>query len=522
MKSNIEYKPGKLFGIIVLLISFLIIELSSIISTPLVISDTNQASYIIVVMLMLPLAILFSIKEDLGIGRRWYDYIIGVAVFVLYLIIFAYARVALSFGFMSYRVDALLLPLVLISLISIIFGFKNIKKFKFVIIYAIFASPVLLLPLLKENLAFTYLNASIIFSGIKLFDPNLIRTGLVISSPLGYQISIASTCADIGAFVSMLMFMLPLGYFYNGKILRRALWITVSVVFLLLLNFFRMFLISLIWIYYGLSAAILTLHLFFGELIFDIVIIVMILVASKFGMSIPKLNKSKEKIHTPNLRNLLVGSYCMIIAIALISIIGIFLSYPIIYSVQYNSMSFANTPLNISEIQFMQPLEKSNMTVVYLGQVNGSIGNPTLKIFTMVNNTFSNNSLINVLSYDEAGLAIPKTLKLNNTQKIKGSSILLNNGITLNYVKEVSNNTIFYTNLLSVPYKINGENQSSYVTINYLFATTDNFTNCNANLYIQNKFDSLIYNIINGNNLKGRYLCAAYKIIDGAVNETTG
>ncbi|ASI13449.1 exosortase EpsH [Candidatus Mancarchaeum acidiphilum] len=522
MKSDIDYKTNKLFGIIVLLISFLIIELSSIISTSFVISDTNQASYIIVVMLMLPLTILFSIKEDIHISRKWYDYAIGIAVFILYLTVFAYARAAMSFGFMSYRIDALLLPLVIISLTSIIFGSKNIKKFKFVIIYSLFASPVLLLPLLKENLAFTYLNASLIFSGIKLFDPNLVRVGLVITSPLGYQISIASTCADIGAFVSIMMFMLPLGYLYNGKLSHRALWIVVSVVFLLLLNFFRMFLISLIWIYYGLSAAILTLHLFFGELIFDIVIIVMILVASKFGMSIPKLNNNKSKTNFQNLKNSLIRSGYMVIVIALISIIGIFLSYPITSSVQHNPISFASAVPNMSEVQFMQPLEASNMTILYVGQVNGSAGSEPLEIFTMTNKTFSNNSLINALSYDEAGLSVPTILKLGNTKTIKSSSVILNNGITLHYAKEVSNGTVFYSNLLSIPYKISEENQSRYVTINYLLATTKNFTSCNIDLPIQNRFDSLIYNTINGNSNKGRYICAAYKIIDGAGNGTYG
>lgn len=511
-----KLSDGKILGILILLASFLLIEYPSLASTPFVISDVNQASYIIVVLIMLPLTILISLKEDIHINRNLKSYIFGIFIFLLYLLAFAYIRVSFSYGFTAYRIDGILLPLILIALISIIFGISEIKKFKFLLVYALFASPILLIPILNYNLHFTYLNAGIVFAILKDIGIPVKESGLNIFLG-GSEISIASTCTDIGAFVSLAMFLLPIAYFYSGKLKNKILWVVSSILLLFVLNLSRMLSISLIWVYYGIGSATSTLHVFLGEILFDITIIVMIVIAYKFRLKITKIEEGTYKKYYNSIKANIKPSYFVILVIAIISILGLFMNYPITQVNSYNALEFVTLNKtvadNITEYGVLRDLENINMTIVYLGQMNSSNSiQQNDQMFALSNSTFKSNSIIDVIVYPSYKPVPNKRLLFNNTKIEKKSSLLLNNGLVINYDYVISNGTVFYTNIFSVPYKVKNSN---YISLNYLVITTKDYNGCTINDSLSNRIDSFIYNLLNGNKISAKYLCVSYKLAEG-------
>ena len=107
--------PGKAFGIVVLLVATLLAMAGTLLATNFSVLDTDPASYVIVVMLMLFIFIVFSLKEDLHLNRNRKAAVYGIAVFIVYILLLSYFRVSLSSAFMTFRVDALLIPFVVVS-----------------------------------------------------------------------------------------------------------------------------------------------------------------------------------------------------------------------------------------------------------------------------------------------------------------------------------------------------------------------------------------------------------------------
>ncbi len=66
-----------------------------------------------------------------------------------------------------------------------------------------------------------------------------------------------------------------------------------GLVLLFVLNLLRMTLIAGLWIVSGPTAALSTIHLFAGILLFYLAIIVMMLVAGKFGLGLKPATKKK-------------------------------------------------------------------------------------------------------------------------------------------------------------------------------------------------------------------------------------
>ncbi|EQD33186.1 conserved hypothetical protein, membrane, partial [mine drainage metagenome] len=247
----------RLLGLVAVLVAFVISIFNSLSITKFQISDTNPMTYIIVVMLMSLLLIMFYMKDDkLQFSYKKANLAYASMLFIAYILLLSYSRVSLSFLFLSYRVDALLFVLVLAAMILAIFGTDGLKRMKFLLFYVLFASPILLMPVINLDTAFTLLNSGVVFNTMRLAGIPVTQVGIKIIGASTSTISIASTCADIGAFIALLMFLVPLAYLYNGRPGRKAAWVVMGVALMFLLNILRMFSIALVWAFYGLNTAI--------------------------------------------------------------------------------------------------------------------------------------------------------------------------------------------------------------------------------------------------------------------------
>ena len=315
---------GKFLGIAAIFLSFLIASAYSLSITNPGILDTDPATYIIVVMLMLFLFILFSAKEELEFKPSAKNMLYGIVAFAIYLALLAYLRVSLSFSFLSYRIDAFLFPIFLVSLIMPVFGVRGVRKLLPVIIYSVFASPLLLMPLLNLNAAFANINAGLVYGFVKGIGVPVSKAGVMILSGTGSSIAISTTCVSIGTFLALLMFLLPLAYLYGGRLGRKALWLASGVVLILLLNLLRMLIVVLVWAYYGIGSATNTFHAFAGQLLFYLAIIVMVLISGKYGLGIGRLGKGFRKDLTGFYRTRRKGAYAVMALLLIFAVISLF------------------------------------------------------------------------------------------------------------------------------------------------------------------------------------------------------
>ena len=277
-------KKAKILGILIVLFAFALCSFNSIAATNPSITDDDPGTYIIVVMLMLFFLIIFSRKEELEFKYRQKDVAFGVAVFSSYLLLLVFSAAVSPAIFKSYRIDALLFPLPLAALILLVFGIDGLKKIRLVPLYALFASPLLLTPVIRLNVAFANLNALFIYNLLKVIGIPVTKNGLEIATSQLASITISTTCVSIGTFVAFVMFLLPIAYLYEGKTKSKALWMASGLCLMALLNVLRMAAISLEWAYYGIDKAVGMFHAIGGQMLFYATIAAMILMAGRCGL----------------------------------------------------------------------------------------------------------------------------------------------------------------------------------------------------------------------------------------------
>ena len=283
---------GKRFGIILFTILIIAALINSFYVTPLQISDSDFSTYIVVPMLMLPLFAIFMLKEGIIPEVRRRDALIGIALFAIFGLLTLWLSISLSFLYLSFRIDMLLFPLLIASLAILIFGLRNIGKFKAIMTYALFASPSLLIWLSSANYGFVVGNTLFIYNIIKPFFAHVSYTAPFTITANSYAVGIGQTCVGIGVLIATIMFLTPLAYLYEGKLAKKAMWVASGFGLVLLLNVLRMLGIAMAWFYYGPSNAILTIHIFAGVLLFYISIIVMILISGKYGLRFPSKKRT--------------------------------------------------------------------------------------------------------------------------------------------------------------------------------------------------------------------------------------
>lgn len=503
-------KKAKILGIVVLFVAFLIASFGSLSITNLSVLDTDPSTYIIVVMLMLFVFIFFAAKTDIDFEYSNKNIFYSAIIFLIYILMLSYLRVTLSSGFLSYRIDALLFPLLLLAFIILIFGTSGAKKLYPLIIYAVFASPLILIPVLNLNTAFANLNALIIYNFINHLGVPVSRIGLVISSNVGSSIAISTTCVSLGTFVAFVMFLLPLAYLYDGKLKNKLYWVLSGTALILFLNLARMLFISLVWVFYGLGSAINVFHSFAGQLLFYAAIILMVLMSSKYNLTVPKTNKSSAK-SLRTFYNVCDKRLFITIFTAMIFAVIIFALSFGYRNVVYASAIFFGKNVSINNVVLSQrvlsSIENSSSNIAVLGTV------PQGSMFLLQGKNSNSNSVYIIANVSNA--PIPKSIPLSYTPIGGPYSYILKNGITITSQTAYSENVAFEINYFSLPYSIYG----NWSMVNYLtFENTsiNSIPNCNLINYnsvgYADYLESIIYNLIMMRTKSSGFICQSYLV----------
>ena len=493
-------KYGKRAGIAIFSILLAISILSSFYINTFSIGDTDPSTYVAVPLLMLPLFALFMLKEKMEPKVAKRDILFGILVFVLLAVLTIFLRFWLSYLFLSYRIDMLIFPLAIISFALLLFGSSNLPKFKYIAIYSMLASSLIAAPLIMANQPFTQFNTAVIYSmlAVLIHGINFIPPGTIATS--GYQISIGQTCVGIGILLSIVLFLVPLAYLYNGSMKAKSLWVFSGFVLLFILNIARMFSIALLWLLYGPTGALMEVHVFAGVILFYIAIIVIVLLAGKYGLELNAIKKHAKKpsAQAADMRQADYGYYK----------IGIILG--ILLAIAYFAMTYYySAALYISQVH-LHASSYPPLTTAGAYKMAGSILNYSgISANLLLNSNSSETVLIHGLGVNSS-MPLLAYMSYNRSQspshlfasnKILGSlSVSGKNGVsgTLYYVE--SNDTGFIVYHSIVPYTYSGGfsalDISIYLILPSIYITT--LPHCgggfSASDYLLNMGNPSLYN----------------------------
>ncbi|MEM0146877.1 MAG: exosortase/archaeosortase family protein [Candidatus Micrarchaeaceae archaeon] len=480
-------------GVVVFALAVFIITVSAYLATPLEILDTNPSTYVVVPLLMLPIFALLMYKERMVPKTDKKSVLIAVSLFVLFIIALLSLRFWLSFEFISFSVYFLIFPLAITSFAIAIFGTRNIGKFKYMLLYSIFASPAVIWPILRLDPSLANANTLLIFSLLKPIVHGIRYIAPISIGTANSLIGIGQTCISTGVFVAVMFFLLPLAYFYNGKISRKIIWLTSGVALLLLLNFLRMFSITYFWLAYGPNQELALIHEFIGSILFYITIIVMLLIAGKFGLSVVKISSNSRKPRKKASHNARVYAMALVMVLVFaIMYMLLTLNYSTAFEIQATALA-NETRFNPNNMGITKSISTALLAKgfknIYARTVDG--------ISFLAWNSTINASDPLLLYLTEPGLGTTAGILKNNTLKAK-TYFFDKNGTSSELFDIISNGTeffIYYTRVAFVSNNDTSEIANAYVVVpSYLVKTQT----CNAYdkvyTYAYNLFNPALYN----------------------------
>ncbi|MDE1768708.1 MAG: archaeosortase/exosortase family protein, partial [Candidatus Micrarchaeota archaeon] len=350
-----------------------------------------------------------------------------------------------------------MLPILILALGISLFGIENANRFSFVALYALFASPLLLMPLLSANLNQSFANANtlIVYNLLKAILPSLVYSTPISLIMNGNMISIGQACVGVGALIGIVMFMLPLIYLYDGRAIDKAIWIFSGFVLLLALNLLRMTGISLLWFIYGASTALLSLHAVVGQIIFYGTFVLMVLLAGRFGLIFPEINAKHVQMRWP------VAGIVVALFVAAAAFGGMNASYP------------TGTTLSPLLIESSANVTFTYMSLATLFANNTLAGNYTTQAVISNDNKSAAVYIYNVSNYTSQPITVLFGAQNDTLQDeiANGSSAYVIGeapGLSRAYIVGASSQPsfIFYRR---IPYSMNGyyESVAMYVVVPY-------------------------------------------------------
>ena len=494
--------------VVVLALLVLALTSTAYLSVPMEIEDTNPATYVIVPLLMLPLFALFTIKIADSLKQMRPSLLSGTLLFLVFIILLFALRFLFSFEFVSMGLYLLLFPLAIASFVSLLFGLRNVSKFKSLMLYSVFSSPAVLVYLLKLDPLFAHANSLLIFSALHLFVKGVVFNAPITISTVSSSIGIGQACVSLGIFVALALFLIPVAYFYAGSFYRKLAWLVSGVALLVVLNLLRMLGIAYYWLAYGPSKTLIFIHEFIGSLLFYIAIIAMLLVAGKFELKIAKAKA--RKVHMKR-GSKLGKSYALALCLsAAFAIVYILLSLNYAYAPRLPAVALASsTEFNFSNSSIGKQISSSlygkGFKNLYV-QLRQGIG-------VMVWNSTINSSNPIVLYLTSPSFVSTKDLLRNST--IKGYMYFSSTqGSTSELFDVISNKTEFFVLSVRTPFVFANSTSalaSAYVIIPSYLVGSQKCAYSYAYTFAYNLFNKNMYDASESSRLEAAY-CISSKI----------
>jgi exosortase/archaeosortase family protein len=232
-------------------------------------------------------------KPEVQIHDRQVDYIIGVPLLAVAMVVNTVFPSRLSTMFWVWRIDMFSMPFFVAGAICAVFGVRAMWRQKFAIAFLFLAWPY---PYQVFLLRFLNQFTSLTLAGVTVLS-GLIRSAKVVPGSDGslfqlahhghsFQISVVSACSGVNGMVGFLMVGIAFGVIVRGPRIRKFLWLVGGLALLWAINVLRIIFIFWVGKTWGEKVAIDVFHPFIGLVTFNIGIIVMLLALRPMGLRI--------------------------------------------------------------------------------------------------------------------------------------------------------------------------------------------------------------------------------------------
>jgi exosortase/archaeosortase family protein len=232
-------------------------------------------------------------RPEVPVYDRQVDYIIGVPLLAVAIVVNTVFRARLSTMFWVWRVDLFSLPFFVAGAVCVLFGVRTVWRQKAAIAFLFLAWPYL-----YQVVLLRFLNqlTSSTLAGVKA-STGLLPVARSMSGSDGslfqiwhhgrpFQISVASACAGVNGMVGFLLVGAAFAVIVRGPILRKILWLAGGLALLWAVNVGRILFIFWTGRTWGEKVAIDVFHPFIGLVTFSMGVVVMVLALRAFGLTI--------------------------------------------------------------------------------------------------------------------------------------------------------------------------------------------------------------------------------------------
>ena len=228
------------------------------------------------------------------IHDRQVDYIVGLPLLLVALAVNLFLPVRLSAMFWLWRLDLLALPLFASGAIVLLFGVRTLWRLRLPVAFLFLAWPMPYTTVILHQIElFTNTTLVGVKAGLHLMpgvakplgggDGSLFQ---IQHGAHGFPVGVASACSGVNGLVGYALVGGAFLFEVTGRWWRRALWLSVGLALVWVLNVARILGIFVAGHLWGEGFAIDALHPVLGLILFNVGVIVMLCLLGRFGLSL--------------------------------------------------------------------------------------------------------------------------------------------------------------------------------------------------------------------------------------------
>jgi exosortase len=226
------------------------------------------------------------------IHDRQVDYIVGLPLLLVALVVVWALPVQQSIFFWVWRMDLLSLPIFVAGVVAIVFGVRVLWRIRTAVVFLLLAWPLPYVSALGRGLqAFTDSTLSGLGATLQMLplarpvggDGSLFA--IVHNTDL-FVVSVVSACSGVNGFVGFLIVGTAFVLIFRGQLLSKIAWLATGLLLTWIMNLARILIVFGVGSALGESVALDWLHPFLGLLMFNLGVLIMALIAPRFGLTI--------------------------------------------------------------------------------------------------------------------------------------------------------------------------------------------------------------------------------------------
>ena len=228
------------------------------------------------------------------IHDRMVDRIVAVPLLAIAVISLVLIPARMSVVYWLWRIDLLAMPFFVAGVITLLFGVRMLWRTKAAVLFLFLAWPMparwAVTALLDRLSELTAAAVGLIVRVVPLAAPveGDVSSFTIPHGAQGFRVQIASACSGANGLVGFLLVAGAAAIALRGSRLRKMAWLGVGTALVMALNVLRIMLILFVGRFAGETASIDVLHPTIGLVMFNVAVLVMVVNAHRFGLTLPR------------------------------------------------------------------------------------------------------------------------------------------------------------------------------------------------------------------------------------------